>query len=217
MAETVALIDYGSGNLRSAEKALVHAAQTAGLKRRILVTDNPDQVAAADRVVLPGVGAFADCYQGLAAIDGLIDVLHGVRDADRPLLGICVGMQLLAREGFEHGRHKGFGWIDAVVGPLKTDDPALKIPHMGWNTLAMTQAGAIHPMLKGIQAGDHAYFVHSYHMACQTHGLCLAHTDYGGPVVAMVANRAVVGTQFHPEKSQQLGQKILTNFLQWQP
>lgn len=217
MTETIVVIDYGSGNLRSAQKALQKAASALNLSRNVVVSDRPDDVVAADRVVLPGVGAFRDCYAGLTRIDGMVDALASFRASERPFLGICVGMQLMAREGYEHGTHEGLGWIDSVVGPIKAGNPGLKIPHMGWNALNLSLAGTQHPLMDGVLPGEHAYFVHSYHMSGMPHGVCLASVDYGGPIVAAVASRAAVGTQFHPEKSQVLGQKILTNFLLWRP
>lgn len=217
MSQKVVLIDYGSGNLRSAQKALEKAALAEGLNRQVVVSDDPASLGDADRVVLPGVGAFGDCYRGLATIPGMLEALQAYHETGRPFLGICVGMQLLAREGFEHGTHQGLGWIDAVVGPLKPKDASMKIPHMGWNALELSDAGRTHPLTKDIAPGEHAYFVHGYHMAALPHGLCLAHCDYGGPVVAVVAKGTAAGTQFHPEKSQSLGLKFLTGFLRWTP
>jgi glutamine amidotransferase len=206
----VALIDYGSGNLRSAEKALARAG--AG---EIAVTNDPDIVARAERIVLPGVGAFADCMGGVKSIPGMVAALEeAVLKRGRPFLGICVGMQLLARVGREFGDHDGLGWIDGEVVKLAPKDTALKIPHMGWNDLAFTRP---HPLLAGIESGAHAYFVHSYEFRAAHADDVLATTDYGGAVVAMLAKNNIAGTQFHPEKSQAVGLMLLANFLAWRP
>jgi len=218
MTEKLVLIDYGSGNLRSAEKALARAASEAGLDIAVTVSADAGEVRAADRIVLPGVGAFGDCRKGLDAVPGLVAALEeAVHQGGKPFLGICVGMQLMAREGHEHGVHKGLGWLDAVVEPMCPSDPALKIPHMGWNELGLTPAGAAHPVASHLQPGDHAYFVHSYHMRVANPADCLAETGYGGPVVAIVGRDNFIGTQFHPEKSQAVGLKFLTAFLEWRP
>lgn len=218
MTETVAIVDYGSGNLRSAEKALTRAALDSGLDRKIIVTDRPELIAKADRIVLPGVGAYGDCRQGLMAIEGLADTIEeAVLEAGKPFLGICVGMQLTTHEGHEHGVHEGFGWIDGVVEQMIPSDPSLKIPHMGWNELTLTPAGAAHPVCKHIQPGDHAYFVHSYHMKLAMGDALLATTEHGGRVTAIVGRDNIVGTQFHPEKSQAVGLALLAAFLEWQP
>lgn len=214
----VTIIDYGSGNLRSAAKAFERAALEAGTDARILVTGNPEDVRGADRVVLPGVGAFGDCRAGLDAIPGMIETLEDVvrRDA-RPFLGICVGMQLMATRGLEHGVHKGFGWIEGDVTLMKPLDPELKIPHMGWNTITALRP---HALLDGIPTGDtglHAYFVHSYSLVAAHEEDVVARADYGGPVTAMVAKENMAGTQFHPEKSQALGLALIGNFLKWRP
>ena len=212
-----AVVDYGSGNLRSAAKALERARDEAGLAGEILVTADADRVAKADRIFLPGVGAFADCRRGLYAVDGMVDALtEAVRRQGRPFLGVCVGMQLMADEGVEHGRHPGLGWLPGTVEEIRPDDPALKIPHMGWNTLQLTQAGTHHADLKGVRSGDHVYFVHSFAILLQEDD-CLATTDYGGPITAVVGRDNLVGTQFHPEKSQRTGLRLLTNFLTWRP
>jgi len=220
---TVALIDYGSGNLRSAEKALQRAAAEAGLACQVLVTDRPEQVLLADRVVLPGVGAFADCRAGLLARSGLAEALaESAILRGRPFLGICVGMQLLATRGLEHGTHEGLGWIPGEVvaltpvAPPETapGGPALKIPHMGWNEI---QPRAEHPLLAGIAAGSHVYFVHSYHFRAQRPAHVLATADHGGPFAAMIGRDNLAGTQFHPEKSQGPGLRLLANFLTWRP
>jgi len=211
----VALIDYGSGNLRSAAKAIERAAIDNGLPLQLDVTADPGLVAAADRVVLPGVGAFGDCYRGLAALDGMIDALTDVVIAKaRPFLGICVGMQLMAERGLEHGEHKGLGWIPGTVRMLQPSNADLKIPHMGWNQLRLH---ARHALLEGIEDGAHAYFVHSYHLQASDARHVLADVDYGGPVTAAVGRDNLFGTQFHPEKSQATGLRLLANFLRWQP
>lgn len=212
----VAIIDYGSGNLRSAAKAFARAAQDGGRAAEILVTADPAAVARADRIVLPGVGAFADCKRGLAALPGMIEAMEGaVRGQGKPFLGICVGMQLLATRGFEHGPQDGLNWIAGEVGVLKPADPALKIPHMGWNNLDFREGG--HPLLAGLKPGAHAYFVHSYAMMCREAADVVATTDYGGPVAALIARDNIAGTQFHPEKSQATGLRLIANFLSWTP
>ena len=216
--ERVTIIDYGSGNLHSAVKAFERAAREGGSGAEIILTDKPDVVASADRIVLPGVGAFADCYRGLHAIVGMRDALeHGVRQKGRPFLGICVGMQMMASRGLEHGVHQGLDWIGGEVGAIRPSDPSLKIPHMGWNTLDVRRPD---PLLEGVATGRdglHAYFVHSYHMTTSDVGDVVAETDYGGPVTAIVARGNMVGTQFHPEKSQKLGLALIANFLSWRP
>ncbi len=217
--ETVAIIDYGSGNLHSALKAFERAAREAGLDgTRIRLTGDPQVVARADRIVLPGVGAFADCRRGLDAVPGLVDAMTAaVRGAGRPFLGICVGMQLLATRGLEYATTAGLGWIPGDVGPIRPGDPTLKIPHMGWNTL---RAEREHALLAGIPTGEgglHAYFVHSYALMPDRPGDVVARADYGGPIAAMVARDNVAGTQFHPEKSQRLGLALVANFLAWRP
>ena len=213
---SVCIVDYGSGNLRSAAKAFERAIADAGLFMTVTVTADPDQVAAADRVVLPGVGAFADCKRGLTAVDGMSDAVHrAVREGGRPFLGICVGMQLMASRGREHGVTDGFGWLEGEIDAIKPIDTSLKIPHMGWNEL--TFAEARHPVLKGLDDDTHAYFVHSYHMVCSDHADIIASTDYGGPVTAAVGRDNLIGTQFHPEKSQATGLKLIKNFLNWSP
>ena len=214
---TVAIVDYGSGNLHSAAKAFERAARESGHDQPILVTNDPDKVRAADRVVLPGVGAFADCRRGLDAVPGMVEALNEtVRVKGRPFLGICVGMQLMAERGREYEVVEGLGWIPGDVDRIAPNDPNLKIPHMGWNTLNERRR---HPVLDGIAVGPdglHGYFVHSYHL--KTSGDCLvADADYGGPVTAIVARDTAVGTQFHPEKSQRLGLALISNFLKWAP
>ena len=217
-AETVAIIDYGSGNLHSAAKAFERAAREAGRDARIRLTSDPAVVAAADRVVLPGVGAYADCRRGLDSVPGMVEAMTEVAQvAGRPFLGICVGMQLLASRGLEYETTPGLGWIPGDVAPIRPSDPALKIPHMGWNTLRIARD---HALLAGIPTGGnglHAYFVHSFALAAERPEDVVAQADYGGPVTAMVARGNVAGTQFHPEKSQRLGLALIANFLTWRP
>jgi glutamine amidotransferase len=217
--QTVAIIDYGSGNLHSAVKAFERAAREAGQDdTRILLTDVPEAVASADRIVLPGVGAYADCRRGLDAVPGMVEALtQAVRRDGRPFLGICVGMQLMASRGLEYEETAGLGWIPGDVGPIVPADPALKIPHMGWNTLVADRA---HALLDGIATGGeglHAYFVHSFALTPAEPADVVAHAEYGGRVTAMVARDNMAGTQFHPEKSQRLGLALIANFLRWRP
>jgi imidazole glycerol-phosphate synthase subunit HisH len=215
---TVAIVDYGSGNLHSAAKAFERAAREQALEESIVVTSDPDQVARADRVVLPGVGAFADCRRGLDAVSGMVEALEtSVRARGRPFLGICVGMQLMAERGREYEVVEGLGWIPGEVDRITPSDPQLKIPHMGWNTL---EARRPHPVLDGIAVGPqglHAYFVHSFHLNAAERSDLVAEADYGGPVTAIVGRDTMVGTQFHPEKSQRLGLRLIANFLKWKP
>jgi glutamine amidotransferase len=211
----VAILDYGSGNLRSAAKAFERAAAASGARAAIRVTQDPEVAAAADRLVLPGVGAFADCRHGLAAVPGLEAALaEAVIARGRPFLGICVGMQLLAERGREFTTTEGLGWIGGEVVPIAPADPMLKIPHMGWNEIIPVRA---HPLLDGLGAGAHAYFVHSYHLRLTDPADLVAAVDYGGPLAAMVARDNLAGTQFHPEKSQQSGLRLIANFLRWHP
>ncbi len=214
----VAIIDYKSGNLHSAHKAFERAAREAGIAAQIELTSDADQVAKADRIVLPGVGAFADCKRGLAQTAGMIETLQDVvLRKGRPFLGICVGMQLMATRGLEHEVIEGLGWIAGDVTAIEPSDRQLKIPHMGWNTLNVERA---HPVLRGIATGDqglHAYFVHSYHFVPRDADSLVARTDYGGPINAMVARDNMAGVQFHPEKSQKLGLALIANFLRWTP
>ncbi len=211
----VAIIDYGSGNLRSAAKAVERAGHESGLNCTVVVTAKADVAAAADRLILPGVGAFADCMRGLAAVDGMVAALRSaVIDAGRPFLGICVGMQLLASRGLEHGVHAGLDWIAGDVVPFQPASTAIKIPHMGWNSLSITQS---HPLLTGIEAGAHVYFLHSYRLEVADRGLIKAEVIHGEPVAAVLAKDNIVGTQFHPEKSQTIGLRIIANFLNWRP
>jgi glutamine amidotransferase len=215
---TVAIIDYGSGNLHSAQKAFERAAREAGMSREIKVTSRPEDLRAADHVVLPGVGAFADCRRGLDRVAGMVAALEqAVLREGKPFLGICVGAQLLATRGLEHEVVAGLNWIEGDVAPIKPHDPALKIPHMGWNTL---DAKRPHALLAGIRTGPdglHAYFVHSYQLYTANPETVVATADYGGPVTAVVARDNIVGTQFHPEKSQTLGLTLIANFLKWRP
>ena len=212
------IIDYGSGNLHSARKAFERAAAEAGLPVAIEVTSDPERVAGADHVVLPGVGAYADCKRGLSAVSGMIEALgHAVTTKGRPFLGICVGMQLMAERGLEFETTEGLGWIGGDVKAIQPADPALKVPHMGWNTLSTRRE---HALLAGIPTGPsglHAYFVHSYHLAAADPADVIAEADYGGPVTAMIGRANMVGTQFHPEKSQALGLALIANFLRWRP
>ncbi len=210
---TTAIIDYESGNLRSAEKAFQRMSVDVD-GGHVVVTADPDVVATADRLVLPGVGAFADCRRGLMAVDGLFDAISNRVTGGAPILGICVGQQLMATRGLEHGETPGFDWIGGDVVRLAPADPALKIPHMGWNDLVIDAA---HPVLDGISTGDHAYFVHSYHLQPGDPSHRLAHVDYAQQVTAIVARENVIGTQFHPEKSQQTGLRLIANFLRWRP
>jgi imidazole glycerol-phosphate synthase subunit HisH len=215
---SVAVIDYGSGNLHSARKAFERAAREAGLSRDIRVTARPEEVRAAEHIVLPGVGAFADCRRGLDKVAGMVEALEEVvRKRGRPFLGICVGAQLMATRGLEHEVVVGLNWVPGDVAPIKPHDPGLKIPHMGWNTLDVKHA---HPLLEGIRTGApglHAYFVHSYQFYADELGDVVATADYGGPVTAIVARDNIAGTQFHPEKSQTLGLALIANFLNWRP
>ncbi|MBI4273601.1 MAG: imidazole glycerol phosphate synthase subunit HisH [Rhizobiales bacterium] len=215
---SVAIVDYGSGNLHSAAKAFERAARESGHDQPIVVTNDPDAVARADRVVLPGVGAFADCRRGLNAVSGMVDALEAsVRGKGRPFLGICVGMQLMAERGREYEVIDGLGWIPGEVDKIAPADPTLKIPHMGWNTL---DARKPHALLDGLALGPqglHAYFVHSYQLNVAQQSDLVAQSDYGGPITAVVGRGNIVGTQFHPEKSQRLGLKLIANFLKWSP
>jgi glutamine amidotransferase len=212
---TVAIVDYGSGNLRSAAKAFERAARESGTNDRVLVTADPGEVAAADRIVLPGVGAFADCRAGLYGVPGMVDTLQReVVERGKPFLGICVGMQLMATRGVEYGVHAGLDWIAGDVVRLAPADKTLKIPHMGWNELLDLQP---HPLLEGLKPHDHAYFVHSFQLETAQPATLLARTESGGPVTAMVGRDNMAGTQFHPEKSQATGLRLIGNFLRWKP
>jgi len=246
---TCVIIDYGSGNLHSALKSFERASIESGLNKTITLTNNPDDIAKADHIVLPGVGAYADCLSGLEAIDGLKEALEeAVIEKGRPFFGICVGMQLMSTEGHEHKVSKGLNWIPGLVEAIEPNDKSLKIPHMGWNTLSVYESwnetdsavacgqsealekssvvapvdnqASLHPVLKGIKIGEdglHAYFVHSYHFTPENPAHILATTDYGGQITAMIARDNMIGTQFHPEKSQTLGLKLISNFLGWKP
>jgi glutamine amidotransferase len=215
---TVAIVDYGSGNLHSAAKAFERAARDTGLDQPIVVTQDPGVVARADRVVLPGVGAFADCRRGLDAVAGMVEALdEAVHRRGRPFFGICVGMQLLAERGREYEVTDGLGWIAGEVDRITPTDPGLKIPHMGWNTLNIART---HPLVDGLSfgpQGQHAYFVHSYQLKPSQRADLVAEADYGGAVTAIVGRDNIVGTQFHPEKSQRLGLALIANFLKWKP
>ncbi len=215
---TVAIVDYGSGNLHSAAKAFERAARECGREQPIIVTGDSNAVSRADRIVLPGVGAFADCRRGLDTLDGMIAALEEtVRRKGRPFLGICVGMQLMAERGREYRITEGLGWIAGEVDRIAPNDPTLKIPHMGWNTLARLRP---HPLLDGIAVGPqglHGYFVHSYHLKVADRHDLVAEAEYGGAVTAIVARDNYAGTQFHPEKSQRLGLALIANFLRWSP
>jgi len=214
----VAIIDYGSGNLRSATKAFERAAREAGIDAHIDLTDKAENVAAADRIVLPGVGAYADCRRGLDAVPDMAEVLiEAVEKKARPFLGICVGMQLMSSRGLEKTVTHGFNWIPGDVVEMTPDDPALKIPQIGWNTLDLKRE---HPLFDGIRTGSeglHAYFVHSYHLAAENADDVIATVDYGGAMTALVGRDNMVGAQFHPEKSQKLGLALIANFLRWNP
>lgn len=212
---TTVVIDYGSGNLRSAAKAFERAARETGADGRVLVTNHADSLRGATRIVLPGVGAFADCRRGLAAVPGMEEALrHVVLKEGRPFLGICVGMQLLAERGREFETVDGLGWIKGEVIPLAPKDPLLKIPHMGWNELNLKRQ---HPVLDGIADGAHAYFVHSYGFAPTDPADLIADVDYAGPIAAVIGRDNILGVQFHPEKSQATGLKLIANFLRWRP
>lgn len=227
------IINYGSGNLRSVAKAFERAGADSDWRGQVIVSDDPVQVQGADYVVLPGVGAFGDCARGLRAVAGMHDALRdAVREKRRPFLGICVGMQLMADRGLEHGVHQGLGWIEGEVRAMTPGNPdmpegspkvrgtnsgdQLKIPHMGWNTLALQGAGRSHPVLSGMDARD-CYFLHSYQFIASHPGDVLAVTEYGGQIVAGIGRDNILGVQFHPEKSQAPGLRLLANFLRWKP
>ncbi|MBB1249451.1 imidazole glycerol phosphate synthase subunit HisH [Rhizobium sp. G21] len=214
----VAIIDYGSGNLRSAVKAFERASRETGIDAEIELTDQADRVASADRIVLPGVGAYADCRRGLDAVPGMVDALRdSVENKGKPFLGVCVGMQLMSSRGLEKTVTEGLGWIKGNVTLMTPSDPALKIPQIGWNTLTLHRE---HALFDGIPTGEdglHAYFVHSYHLAAERADDVVSTTDYGGPMTAFVARDNMAGAQFHPEKSQTLGLRLIENFLSWNP
>ncbi len=221
MAQTIAIIDYGSGNLHSAAKAFERAARECGVMSEVVVTADPALVRKADRIVLPGVGAYADCARGLNAVEGMREALeHVVHAKQRPFLGICVGMQLMATRGLEFTETAGLGWIAGDVCAIRPTDKSLKVPHMGWNTIEIPEGTSEQALFKDIPigpTGQHAYFVHSFHLAAADPSTVMAVADYGGPVTAMVAANNIAGTQFHPEKSQALGLKLIANFLTWKP
>ena len=210
----VVVIDYGSGNLASASRALALAAERAGIDAAVSITADAGTVARADRIVLPGQGAFADCARGLAAVPGMRAAIETATDAGTPFLGICVGMQLMAERGLEHTVTEGFGWVGGEIAAMDVPQ-ALRLPQMGWNELQFTPGA--HPLLDGLVPGDHGYFVHSYALQGGTPGQTIATTEYGGPVAAIVARGNRAGTQFHVEKSQEVGLRILANFLRWTP
>ena len=209
-----ALIDYDSGNLHSAQKAFERMAREIG-HGTIVVTSEPDVVARADRIVLPGDGAFPACREALFAYEGLGEaIIEAVEEKGRPFLGICVGMQMLATVGHEYRETPGFGWIGGEICRIEPSEPSMKVPHVGWNDLVIDHS---HPVLDGLKTGDHAYFVHSYHMVVNDSAERLAHVDYGGDITAIVGRHNIVGTQFHPEKSQATGLRLIANFLNWKP
>lgn len=215
---TTVIVDYGSGNLHSAAKAFERAAREHGSQEEIVVSNDPSAVKAADRVVLPGVGAFADCRRGLDAVSGMIDALEeSVHKKGKPFFGICVGMQLMAERGREYQVTPGLGWIAGEVDRIAPNDPGLKIPHMGWNTLNLLRPHALLDEIPLGPDGLHAYFVHSYELKTAQRADLIAQSDYGGPLTAIVGRNNMVGTQFHPEKSQKLGLKLIANFLKWMP
>lgn len=218
MAGKVAIIDYGAGNLRSAAKAFEHVVLDQNITIEVIVTSDARDVKNADHIVLPGQGAFGDCMQGLKNLDGMIETLEEtVRHKGRPFLGICVGMQLLADKGLEHGSHDGLGWISGSVDTITPEDPSLKIPHMGWNKMHFTDAGLDHPVLKRLENDAYYYFVHSFMFQYGYATDCLGETDYGGPVTAMVGKDSILGIQCHPEKSQEHGLEFIAGFLRWKP
>ncbi len=213
-SQLTVLIDYESGNLHSAEKAFQRMAREAGAGE-VRVTNRAEEVAGADRIVLPGDGAFPACRDALYAVDGVFEAMReAVIDKGRPFLGICVGMQMLASRGHEYREVPGFGWIGGDVERIAPADSRLKVPHMGWNDLVIDRP---HPVLEGLKTGDHAYFVHSYQFKVNDRRHLLAHCDYGGEITAIVGRDNIVGTQFHPEKSQHAGLRLISNFLTWQP
>ncbi|MBS1016464.1 imidazole glycerol phosphate synthase subunit HisH [Acetobacter persici] len=209
---SIAVVDYEGGNLASAARAAARAAELSGLEASVRITSSPADVRAADRIILPGQGAFADCARGLESVSGLKDAILTATRAGTPFLGICVGMQLMAERGLEHGTTEGFGWIAGEIAPM--DAPGLRMPQMGWNELNFTRS---HPLTEGLGAAPHGYFVHSYALRNTKPDTLIATTDYGGAVPAIVCNGNVAGTQFHVEKSQTVGLQILANFLSWTP
>ncbi|MBT4890654.1 MAG: imidazole glycerol phosphate synthase subunit HisH [Rhodospirillales bacterium] len=218
MSKSVTIIDYGSGNLRSVAKAFERSVAESGSGTRVVVTSDVKQVQVADRIVLPGVGAFGDCMAGLSGIDGMIETLNeAVIKGGRPFIGICVGMQLLASEGHEYGIHKGLGWIPGRVEIIKPLDASLKVPHMGWNTLKVSHDHAVFEGLATEGSDPHVYFVHSNHYVTENTLHRLAVTEYGSEITAVIGRDNILGTQFHPEKSQASGLKLISNFLKWNP
>ncbi len=209
----VAVVDYGSGNLASAARALALAAERAGIAASVEVTSDAEAVSRADRIVLPGQGAFADCAAGLSALTGMTEAIESATAGGAPFLGICVGMQLMAERGLEHRATPGFGWVSGEIRPMRAE--GLRLPQMGWNALDFVPGS--HHLLDGIVPGDHAYFVHSYALAGGRDDQLLAAADYGEPVAAMIVSGNRAGTQFHVEKSQEVGLRILANFLRWRP
>ena len=210
---TTVIIDYNSGNLRSAEKSFQLMSEELNMGQ-VKVSNKPEDVVNADRVVLPGVGAFADCKHELSSIMGLYEAIEAHVKTGKPFMGICVGMQMMATCGHEHGYHEGFNWIKGDVKIMEPNDKNLKIPHMGWNNLNILNS---HPVFNNINENDHVYFVHSYHFEVENNNNLLANVDYGGKITAAVAHENIIGTQFHPEKSQSVGLQIIKNFLQWNP
>lgn len=210
---TTVIIDYNSGNLRSAEKSFQLMSEELNLGK-VKVSNKPEDVVNADRVVLPGVGAFADCKHELSSIMGLYEAIEAHVKTGKPFMGICVGMQMMATCGHEHGYHEGFNWIKGDVKIMEPNDKNLKIPHMGWNNLNILNS---HPVFNNVNENDHVYFVHSYHFEVENNNNLLANVDYGGKITAAVAHENIIGTQFHPEKSQSVGLQIIKNFLQWNP
>jgi glutamine amidotransferase len=214
MSKRIVIIDYGSGNLRSAAKSCERVVAEEGLDCEVLVSADPADLSRASHILLPGVGAYGDCRAGLDAVDGMVEALREqVEKEAKPFLGVCVGMQLMSTRGLEYGTHEGLGWIDADCIHIAPEDPSLKVPHMGWNDLKILIPG--HPVFEGISDGDHAYFVHSYHLSCRKPAEVAATVDYGHPLTAIVARDNMVGVQFHPEKSQQTGLRLIGNFLRW--
>ncbi len=216
--DSVVIIDYGSGNLRSAAKAFEHVIANENLDFEVIVSADPETLNKAARIVLPGQGAFGDCMNGLSSIPGMIDALNdNVIGKAKPFFGICVGMQLMATRGLEMGTHKGLGWIPGEVVMMQPSDKKLKIPHMGWNEISLSQSGKNNVVLRNTEKSDHYYFVHSYVFKCENTQDLLGLTDYGGAVPAIIGRNNMIGTQFHPEKSQQSGLKLISGFMNWKP
>ena len=220
--ETLMIIDYGSGNLRSAEKSFERVIAETSKSVKVIVSDNPEDLKSADRIVLPGQGAFRDCMTGLSGIPGMVEALNEeVIKKGKPFLGICVGMQLMATRGLEHGSHAGLNWIEGQVVPMRTNDPALKIPHMGWNELILGNPANAqdnrHFVLRSTDSADNFYFVHSFVFKCDYNHHVLALADYGGNFPAIIGRDNMIGVQFHPEKSSKAGLNLLSSFLDWKP